>query len=248
MTELIPNVKRTILLALIPFLFYNVAKSQTDQMSVLVFSKTSGYRHESIETGIATVTKMGTKYDFDVDATEDASMFKRDILSKYDVVIFMCTTKDVLDDTQQNEFIAYIQSGGAFVGVHAAADTEYEWPWYNKLVGAWFKSHPKTQEAVVQRINPTHVSTKMLPDRWTRTDEWYNYKNIATDINVLLKLDESSYEGGDNNGDHPIAWYHEFDGGRAWYTGLGHTKESYSDPLFVDHLWGGIQYAAGLAN
>jgi type 1 glutamine amidotransferase len=96
-------------------------------------------------------------------------------------------------------------------------------------------------------MNSTHVSTQMLPDRWTRTDEWYNYKNIATDINVLLKLDESSYEGGDNNGDHPIAWYHEFDGGKSWYTGLGHTKESYSDPLFVDHLWGGIQYAAGLA-
>jgi len=178
MRELKLNTKRILLIALIPFLFVRVANSQSDPMSVLVFSKTAGYRHESIETGIATITKMGTKYDFDVDATEDASMFKRDILSKYDVIIFMSTTRDVLDDGQQDEFIAYIQSGGGYVGVHAAADTEYEWPWYNQLVGAWFKSHPKQQEAVVQRVNSTHVSTKMLPDSWTRRDEWYNYKGF----------------------------------------------------------------------
>jgi len=250
MRNSISNAKKAILLALFPFLLVSIGSSQSDPVNVLVFSKTAGYRHESIETGIATVTKMGTKYDFDVDATEDAAMFNRDILSKYDAVIFMCTTRDVLDDAQQNEFVAYIQSGGGFVGVHAAADTEYKWPWYNQLVGAYFKSHPNNpniREAVVQRINLTHISLKMLPDRWTRSDEWYNYKSIVPEMNVLLKLDETSYEGGDNDGDHPIAWYREFDGGRSWYTGLGHTKESYADPLFVDHLWGGIQYATGLA-
>ncbi|RYY11059.1 MAG: ThuA domain-containing protein, partial [Chitinophagaceae bacterium] len=125
---------------------------------------------------------------------------------------------------------------------------EYDWPWYNKLVGAYFKSHPSNpnvRKATIDVIDTAHVSTAGLPKRWDRTDEWYNYKSINPDIKVLAKLDEDSYEGGENDGNHPIAWYHEFDGGRAFYTGGGHTDETFAEPMFVKHLLGGIKYAIG---
>ena len=131
------------------------------------------------------------------------------------------------------------------MGVHAAADTEYEWPWYGKLVGAYFKSHPKQQKAKIEVVDRNHASTSHLEKTWMHFDEWYNYKDINPDIKVIMKLDESSYEGGENGEDHPIAWYHEFDGGRSFYTGLGHTDESYDDPLFRAHLLGGIKYCLG---
>ena len=150
---------------------------------------------------------------------------------------------DVLDVTQQADFKRFIEAGGGYVGIHAAADTEYEWPWYGKLVGAYFKSHPKTQQATVKKVKP--FGTNTTPDTWTRTDEWYNYKSISDDINVIFALDETSYEGGENGDNHPIAWYHDFEGGRSFYTGMGHTKESYADPVYLDHLLQGIKYALG---
>lgn len=222
--------------------------SSPKAINVLVFSKTEGYRHESIETGIEAIKSMGLEKGFSVETTEDASMFNKTDLQKYNVVVFLCTTGDIFDEEQQLAFKRYIQAGGGFVGIHAATDTEYDWPWYNKLVGAYFSSHPNdpnVREAEIDRINKDHISTVMLPDRWKRTDEWYNFRNIVPHINVLLNLDETSYEGGTNGENHPIAWYHEFEGGKSWYTGGGHTKESYTEQLFLEHLWGGIQYAAG---
>lgn len=210
---------------------------------VLVFSHTRGYRHESIEAGKVALIDLGKKHGFDVDTTENASFFIEDNLKRYQAVIFLSTTMDVLDVPQQDDFKRFIEAGGGFVGIHAAADTEYEWPWYGKLVGAYFKSHPKTQEATVKKVKD--FGTNTTPASWTRTDEWYNYKAIAPDINVIYNLDESSYEGGENGESHPIAWYHEFDGGRAFYTGMGHTKESYTDPTYLDHLLQGIEYALG---
>ena len=137
----------------------------------------------------------------------------------------------------------YIQAGGGFVGVHAATDTEYEWPWYNQLVGAYFNGHPEQQEAVINVVNRKHSSTKMLPERWKRTDEWYNFKSINPDIKVLAYLDESTYEGGTNEDYHPFIWCHEFDGGKAFYTGCGHRDDNYQEPLMLKHLWGGIEWA-----
>ena len=134
------------------------------------------------------------------------------------------------------------------MGIHAAADTEYDWPWYGQLVGAYCDGHPNdpnVREASIQLVNADHISTKHLPESWIREDEWYNYKNIQPDLQILLNLDESTYEGGTNGEEHPIAWYHDFDGGRSWYTGLGQTEESFVDPLYLQHLWGGIEYAAG---
>lgn len=215
---------------------------------MLVFSKTEGFRHQSIEVGINALQKLGEENNYIVEATEDATRFTEPVLKQYDAVIFLSTTGDVLDYRQQAEFERYIQAGGGFVGIHAAADTEYEWPWYGKLVGAYFESHPgnpNVREATLQVTDHEHLSTNELPDEWQRTDEWYNYKDIYSEIKVLINLDESSYEGGTNGENHPIAWYHPYDGGRAFYTGGGHTSESFSEPLFLQHLLGGIQYAIG---
>ena len=212
---------------------------------VLVFSKTAGYRHGSIASGIKAVEKLGVENGFIVDATEDASFFTEEKLSQYAAVIFMNTTGDVLDAVQQADFERYIQAGGGFVGVHAATDTEYDWPWYNKLVGAYFKGHPKPQEATLNTIDKTHESTKLLDDSWTKKDEWYNFKDINPDINVLIEIDEKSYKGGTNGEHHPISWYHEYDGGRSFYTEMGHSNETFENPTFLTHLLGGIKYAIG---
>ncbi len=217
---------------------------ESTHFKVLVFSKTAGYYHESIPAGNAAILDLGKKHGFGVDTTKNASFFNDEKLAAYQVVVFLNTTLDVLDSMQQAAFEKYIRAGGGFVGIHAAADTEYGWPWYGKLVGAYFKSHPAQQEAVIKVEDKNHPSTNMLPDEWKRFDEWYNYKDVSPDIHVLCQLDETTYTGGENGAFHPISWYQEFDGGRAWYTGLGHTVESYQEPLFIEHLWGGIKYAA----
>lgn len=216
-----------------------------DSPRILVFYKTAGFYHESIPTGIQAIQKLGAENGFRVDTTQDASKFTQRELKKYSAVVFLSTTMNVLNADQQVAFERYIQAGGGYVGIHAAADTEYEWPWYNKLVGAYFLSHPANQLAAINVLDTTHISTKGLPARWERTDEWYNYKNIYAGIHVLAELDEKTYEGGVNGAHHPIAWYHAYDGGRSFYTGGGHTKESYTEPLFLKHLLGGIRYAIG---
>jgi cytochrome c len=212
---------------------------------LLVFAKTAGYHHESIADGLVAIQKLGSENHFGVDTTTNAAYFTDASLKQYAAVVFLSTTMDVLNADQQVALERFIQAGGGYAGVHAAADTEYDWPWYNKLVGAYFLSHPKQQKAVIDVRDKNHPSTSFLPDQWDRFDEWYNYKSIMPDIHVLATLDEKTYEGGKNGDNHPIAWYHEVDGGRAWYTGLGHTKESYREALFLQHLLGGIKYAIG---
>ena len=208
---------------------------------VLVFSRTKGYRHASIPKGKLAIMQLGKENGFAVDTTEDASKINENNLKQYSAVIWLSTTGNVLDDAQQAAFQRYIQAGGGYMGIHAAADTEYDWPWYNQLAGAWFLNHPKQQDAEIEIVDKNHPATKMLPDRWKRFDEWYSYKNISPDIKVLGKLDEKTYEGGKNGDNHPFIWYHDFDGGKAFYTGGGHTDESYSDPMFLQHLLGGIK-------
>lgn len=210
--------------------------------TLLIFSKTEGFRHASIEDGAKALQKLAEDNGWTSDHTEDASVFTSENLQEYNAVIFLSTTGDILNEEQQNAFEQYIGNGGGYVGIHAAADTEYEWPWYGELVGAYFDSHPQIQQATLILASADHPSTSFLPKQWMRTDEWYNYKDINPDINILLKLDESSYEGGTNGENHPAAWYHEYDGGRAFYTAGGHTSESYTEELFLDHIWGGVEY------
>lgn len=219
---------------------------------VLVFSKTAGFYHNSIPNGIEAIQNLGEENGFEVDTTTNASMFTEDTLKQYSAVIFLSTTGDVLDKYQEADFERYIQAGGGYVGIHAAADTEYEWGWYGRMVGGYFLDHPgindphpNVQEGVVHVEDSTHASTEFLPNPWQRTDEWYSYKEFNDEVNVLLTVDEDSYEGGADMGYHPMAWYHEYDGGRAFYTGLGHTKESFTEDLYLDHILAGIEYAIG---
>nr|WP_202486199.1 ThuA domain-containing protein [Streptomyces sp. SID4985] len=222
------------------------AARPTDSGRVLVFSKTAGFRHDSIPDGIAAVQQLGATDGLTVDATEDAGAFTARNLRRYDAVVFLSTTGDVLNPAQQRAFEGYIRQGGGYVGVHAAADTEYDWPFYGGLAGAYFQSHPAIQPATVVVEDHAHPSTAQLPTRWERTDEWYNYRSDPRDrAHVLASLDESTYSGGTMNGDHPIAWCQEYQGGRAFYTGGGHTKESYADPAFRAHLLGGLRWATG---
>ena len=212
---------------------------------LLVFSKTGGFRHDSIPDGIACVRELlGDRYE--VDASEDAAVFTPANLARYKAVVFLSTTGDILDADQQKAFEEFIHLGGGFAGIHAAADTEHTWPWYGKLVGAYFNTHPDIQEALVRVEDRTHPSTVMLPENWRRTDEWYVYKsNPRGQVKVLANLDTTTIRGETMGGDHPIAWFHDFEGGRAWYTGGGHTKESYTEPLFRAHIKGGVLWAAG---
>ncbi|MCC5936096.1 MAG: ThuA domain-containing protein [Lunatimonas sp.] len=219
---------------------------------VLVFSKTAGYYHQSIPDGIAAILRLGAEHGFDVDTTKNAAMFTEEILKDYDAVIFLSTTGDVLDHYQQADFERYIQAGGGFVGIHAAADTEYDWPWFAKMVGGNFLDHPgindphpNVQDGMLDVVDRDHPTTRFLPEKWGRKDEWYSYKNFNEAVNVLITLDEDSYQGGVDMGYHPIAWYHEYDGGRAFYTGGGHTSESFTEELFLKHILEGIQYAIG---
>ncbi|NBP52508.1 MAG: ThuA domain-containing protein, partial [Actinobacteria bacterium] len=215
---------------------------------VLVFSRTAGFRHASIPEGIAAVRELGTGR-WETDATEDPSAFAEDTLRRYRAVVFLSTTGDVLDPSQEAAFERYIRAGGGFAGIHAATDTEYGWPWYGKLVGARFATHPPVQEAVVRVEDRAHPSTRMLPTEWRRSDEWYSFQeNPRRGVHVLANLDERSYAPGaaTMGADHPAAWCHEFDGGRSWYTAGGHTKESFAEPLFRQHLAEGISWAAGL--
>lgn len=222
------------------------SKKRDGKPRVLVFSKTAGFVHKSIPTGIAAIQKLGMENGFDVDTTKNAAYFHEDSLKRYAAVIFLNTTGNVLDYRQEAAFERYIQAGGGFVGVHAATDTEYDWKWYGRLVGAYFKSHPRIQKARFIVKDKNFPATEFLTDSvWERTDELYNFKEFNNDVNVLLTVDESSYEGGQNGAFHPMSWYHEYDGGRAFYTELGHTDESYSEENYLKHLLGGIRYAIG---
>jgi uncharacterized protein len=217
------------------------------QPKILVFSKTTFYYHESIPAGIAAIQLLGKQMHFDVDTTRDASKFTDQNLKQYAAIIFLSTSDTsgaLLNDAQQSALMHFIESGKGYVGIHAAADAEYQWPWYNKLVGAYFKSHPKQQDAEIHVADSNFTATKMLPPEWKHFDEWYNYKQTNwNDVHVLLTVDEKTYTGGENGDYHPICWYHNYDGGRSFYLGLGHTNECYSDPLFLQILAGGIRYA-----
>jgi cytochrome c len=224
------------------------AASADPRFTVLVFSKTTAFRHDSIPQGIAAIEQLGAEHSFAVDSTEDAARFSDSNLARYKAVIFLNTTGDILDADQKAAFERYIRSGGGFVGVHSASDTEYQWPWYGRLVGTWFASHPQIQHATVHVTAADHSSMKGLPAVWERTDEWYNFRsNPRSAVQVLATVDEGTYSGGAMGADHPIAWCQTIDGGRSWYTAMGHTKESYAEPLFRLHLLGGIESAAGVA-
>ena len=218
--------------------------SVTPPLELLVFHKTGGFRHDSIEAGIAALEDLAETNNHEVTATEDASVFTVDGLQPFDVIVFMNTTGDVLDESQQGAMDEFIQAGKGFVGVHSATDTEYEWPWYGGLVAAYFDSHPPPQQAMVNLVEP-HPVVEGLPEQFERFDEWYNFRaHPGPAVTILATLDESSYEGGDMSEAHPIVWAHEYEGGRSVYIGFGHTSESFAEPLTRTLLSNAVRWAA----
>jgi type 1 glutamine amidotransferase len=214
---------------------------------VLLFTRTAAYRHDAIPAAISALMALQTQGGFTADNTEDPTRFTAAGLAPYQVVVFLMTTGDVLDDTQQAAFEAWVRAGGGYVGVHSAADTEYDWPFYGGLVGAYFSDHPAIQQATVGIERADRGGTMGLPAAWVRTDEWYNFRsNPRANVTVLATLDESTYSGGTMGADHPIVWVHDVDAGRAFYTAMGHTAESYADPSFRGHLVGALRSAAHL--
>ena len=213
---------------------------------VLVFTRTEGFRHDAIPAAVGALREIAAVRGLDVRATEDPAAFHPDSLADVAAVVFLLTSGDVLDGPAERALQTYVEGGGGWLGVHSAADTEYDWAWYGELVGAYFDSHPEVQQTALDVAAADHPATRGLPGRWTRTDEWYNFRAAPSGVTVLLRLDESSYRGGTMGPDHPAAWAHAVGQGRALYTALGHTAESYAEPLFRAHLDGALCWAARL--
>ncbi|WP_246850470.1 ThuA domain-containing protein [Nocardioides xinjiangensis] len=233
----------------------SAAAAAEESFDALLFSKTAAFRHSNIDEATTAIQALAADNNFTVTATEDSAAFTDANLEQYEVVIFLSTTGDVLNSSQQAAFERYIQAGGGYAGIHAASDTEYDWPWYGQLVGAYFNNHPPgTPTATVKVEDHAHASTAGIAPRWQRTDEWYNFRtnpaNPREKLHVLASLDETTYTPGNGamGAEHPIAWCQDYDGGRSWYTGMGHTEASFVDPTFLEHILGGIQTAAGVVD
>jgi type 1 glutamine amidotransferase len=244
---------RLVLLSLLGAFATGIARAE--QFSVLLFSKTAGWHHESIHEGVQAIRDLGKLHDFGVFWTEDASrVFNEKELKKYKAVIFLCTTGDILTAEQQAVFEAYMKAGGGFVGIHAAADTEYDWPFYTKMVGHMFHIHPAVQSAAIKVEDANFPGMDRFPKRFLFTEEWYEFDaSRSTKLKYLLSVDEKTYkpyakwgpkEGKGMGNFHPLAWYQEYEGGRAFYTALGHLPATYSDANFLHHVYGGIYWAA----
>jgi len=232
-----------ILFVLVIFLSFNgLALGKNSGESILIFTKTTGFRHASIPKGVEAVSQLLNNAEINTFHTEDAKYFCKDSLAKFDAVVFLNTTGDVLNQEQKKSFEEFIQSGRGYVGIHAASDTEFNWPWYGQLVGGYFVSHPAVQDAEIRVLNRKHLSTQHLPKVWIHRDEWYDFKDVKPGLHILMTLNEESYEGGKMGKFHPIAWFQEYDGGRSFYTGLGHTEESYDSEDFQKHILGGVFY------
>lgn len=225
---------------------WGCATGQPVRPVVWVYTNANGYVHASIPDGVAALRELGDAHGFAVRATDDSLAFTPDGLAAAAAVVFLSTTGDVLGPAGEAALQAYVEGGGGWVGVHAAADTEYDWPWYGRLVGAYFASHPAIQEAALDRVSVLHPATRGVPARWVRTDEWYSFRALPVGVDVLLRIDESTYEGGGMGLDHPVAWAHAVGQGRAVYTALGHTSGSYAEPAFRAHLAGAVCWAARL--
>jgi len=225
------------------------------QFKILLVTSTKGWHHTSIHAGVLAIQKLGVHNFFDVDVWEDPGGFTDDFLKSYQAVVFLNTTGDIFDEKQQKVMERFIQSGKGFVGIHSAADTEYDWPWYNKLVGHMFHIHPAVQTAKTKIMDAKFPGLQGFENGKLWTEEWYEYgPEKTTGLNYVLGVDESTYnpkadwgaraKGEGMGSSHPISWYHNFDGGRAFYTGLGHLPTNFSEPAFLYHLYAGIFWAA----
>jgi cytochrome c len=213
---------------------------------VLVFTKTAGERRPSIKAGVEAVRELGKQRGFAVEATDDASRFTGEVLQRFRAVIFLNTTGDVLNDAQQAAFERYFKEGGGFLGIHSAAETEPDWPFYQQILGTKATGLSSVQQATVKVADRVHPAGKVLPEYWKPTDAFYDFAgNVRGVSHVLATVDETTYSGGAMGADHPIVWCKDYKGGRSFYTGLGETSAQFQDGTFRGHLGGAIEWAAG---
>lgn len=224
---------------------------QANKLNVLVFSKTNGYRHNSISSGLKLFSDLSQEENWALTTTEDASLFNMEFLVNFDVVVFLNPSSNVLNEKQQKAFQTFLETGKGFVGIHSATDCEYDWKWYGKLTGAYFRTHPPTQKGTIIFEDLNHPAMECFKgmDSYTTVDEWYSFKaNPREQVHVLARLDESSLKESnkDNDwqmGDHPLIWWQEFDGIRSFYSIFGHTNEAFQDPKVAAHFAGAINWA-----
>ena len=248
------TVKSLLLFLFIQTCLFVTTTAQQKQFKALLVTTTRGWHHESLHSGVLALKEMGIKNFFDVVLWEDPNGFTDKYLEQFQVIIFLNTTGDIFDSSQQKVMERFIQSGKGYVGIHSASDTEYGWDWYTKLVGRMFFIHPAIQTARLKIVDNTFPGLQGFANDRLWTDEWYQFgPDKATDLKTVLSVDESSYnpkaDWGQKKGEgmghlHPIAWYHNYDGGRAFYTALGHLPTNFSDPAFLNHLYAGIFWAA----
>jgi type 1 glutamine amidotransferase len=228
----------------------------TTKKAILIFSKTNGYRHASIEAGVKAIKREVQKRGWAMVATENGAYFNEICLKSYKAVVFLSPTGDFLTDEQQKAFEQYIENGGGYAGIHSASDCEYDWEWYGTLLGTRFRSHtflpyPIPKAEIVTEPG-SHPAIDGLPARWSKNDEWYNFHESVRGkpgFQVLLTVDESTYPAfwpKAMRGDHPIAWSRSVGKGRMFYTAIGHNASTFSDPTAMKHIMGGIAWAGGL--
>ncbi|ASZ14763.1 ThuA domain-containing protein [Chitinophaga pendula] len=235
-----------ILLLVISTVVSSCEKCRPGKPKVLIFAHYKDQHQAVIPAAINAIQEMGIEYGFEVDTTRDASLFDEDTLTRYAAVIFLNTSGNLLDHTQKADFERYIQAGGGYVGIHAAASTAYDWDWYGQLLGAYVDEYPAPLDKASLKVHCNVLRNEYnLPRTWEHNDEWYNFTNLSKDIRVAICADEKTYQGGVMGAEHPVCWCHEFNGGRAFYTALGHTEESYTETYFLQHLLYGIRYAIG---
>lgn len=247
MSEWLASIKARFLIFCLAGLFFSGCKATAPALrkkpSVLLFCLTKGYHHASITDGIQAFQKMAGENGFILDTTTNVDFFTSKKLGQYAAVVFLSPTgTNVFNNEQKQALRSYLRQGGGVLGIHAATDFCYEWEWYGQMIGAFFLKHPKIQEAKLHVVLPENEMNLGLPKIWSHKDEWYNFKSVNSAVKVLIKIDETSYIGGSMDNNHPVSWYHKFDGGRVFYTALGHTKECYTDPLFLGHVLAGLRW------
>jgi len=258
------NYSQRIGILMVFLMFSNFILAQK-QFKVLLITETKGWYHESIEAGVVAINDLAATHNFEVDRQQNAQKITEDKLKNYAAIIFLSTTDDIFDESEKLAIQKFIQSGKGFVGIHAASDTEYNWEWYTKLVGRMFHIHPSQQTAKLKILNHDFPGLESFPNSLLWTDEWYEFgPEKVSGLKYLIAVDEKTYDPktvwkgrdtdakgkpmdrvGNGMGElHPISWYHEFDGGRSFYTALGHIDNVYKNHWFLEHLYGGIYYAA----
>jgi uncharacterized protein len=249
------NIKTFLVLIVIHvFLFTTSVAQEKKQFNALLVTKTAGWHHESINEGVTAIKELATRNFFNVQWHQEGTAVTDKYLENFQVIIFLNTTGDIFKEDEQKAIEKFIKAGKGFVGIHSASDTEYGWDWYTKLVGRMFKIHPAIQTAKLRLTENKFSGLDQFTDGQFWTDEWYEFSpETTTDLKYILAVDESSYNAkvqwGEKKGEgmgsfHPVAWYHDYDGGRSFYTALGHMPAVYSEPAFLNHIYAGIYWAA----